>query len=274
MRDLAVVSDSGRWAGATWQLCHSASTSSCSRCCPTTSWGRQKDQAVRIKASWVVLSVVVLSVGLLLVASLDDPYFTDGQRSDVPVRSVPPRTGVSAQPAAPAVTTPTPSPPSGSTAAGPPAKPATTVSERLAPPPALSAAAPSAPPPTSAPSPGAAVPSASLAPVASEQPSRLPAPTTASPSAPKSATPPTQTGAAPSSPQSPSVLPAEAEMSAADRREIQEALHRLDYYKGPVDGIFGPLTRAAIRRFQQQGIGTDATGYLTADQANRLVAPR
>ena len=52
------------------------------------------------------------------------------------------------------------------------------------------------------------------------------------------------------------MLPAEAEMSEADRRQVQEALQRLDYYKGPVDGIFGPLTRAAIRRFQQQDIGT------------------
>ena len=43
--------------------------------------------------------------------------------------------------------------------------------------------------------------------------------------------------------------------------------------KGPADGIFGPLTRAAIRRFQQD-IRSDATGYLTADQANRLVTPR
>jgi peptidoglycan hydrolase-like protein with peptidoglycan-binding domain len=69
------------------------------------------------------------------------------------------------------------------------------------------------------------------------------------------------------------VFPAEAEMSTADRRQVQEALHRLDYYKGPVDGIFGPLSHAAIRRFQQR-IGSDATGYLTADQANRLVTPR
>jgi peptidoglycan hydrolase-like protein with peptidoglycan-binding domain len=63
-------------------------------------------------------------------------------------------------------------------------------------------------------------------------------------------------------------------MSAADRRQVQEALHRLDYYQGPVDGIFGPLTRAAIRRFQRQDTGSYATGYLTADQANRLVTPR
>jgi hypothetical protein len=37
--------------------------------------------------------------------------------------------------------------------------------------------------------------------------------------------------------------------------------------------LSGPLTRAAIRRFQQQDIESDATGHLTADQANRLVAP-
>jgi DNA-binding protein HU-beta len=55
-------------------------------------------------------------------------------------------------------------------------------------------------------------------------------------------------------------------MSAADRQQVQEALHRSDYYKGPVDGVFGTLTRAGIRRFQQD-IGSDATGSLTADQA-------
>jgi peptidoglycan hydrolase-like protein with peptidoglycan-binding domain len=60
-------------------------------------------------------------------------------------------------------------------------------------------------------------------------------------------------------------------MSESDRRQVQEALHRLGYYKGPVDGILGPRTRAAIRRFQQQDIGSKATGHLTADQANQLV---
>ena len=59
-------------------------------------------------------------------------------------------------------------------------------------------------------------------------------------------------------------------MSKANRRQVQEALHRLDYYKGPVDGIFGRLTRAAIRRFQHE-IGADVTGHLSAEEANRLV---
>ena len=62
-------------------------------------------------------------------------------------------------------------------------------------------------------------------------------------------------------------------MSAANRRQIQEALRRLDYYKGPVDGILGPKTRAAIRRFQHE-ITADTTGHLTAEEANRLVTSR
>jgi peptidoglycan hydrolase-like protein with peptidoglycan-binding domain len=60
-------------------------------------------------------------------------------------------------------------------------------------------------------------------------------------------------------------------MSAANRRQIQEALRRLNYYRGQADGIFGRQTRAAIRRFQQT-IGAETTGRLTADQANRLVS--
>ncbi len=62
-------------------------------------------------------------------------------------------------------------------------------------------------------------------------------------------------------------------MSQANRRQVQEALRRLDYYQGSVDGIFGPRTRAAIRRFQRE-IGAETTGSLTADQANRLMTTR
>jgi peptidoglycan hydrolase-like protein with peptidoglycan-binding domain len=62
---------------------------------------------------------------------------------------------------------------------------------------------------------------------------------------------------------------AEAGMSDANRRQVQEALQRLDYYRGLVDGIFGPLTRAAMRRYQHE-IGADTTGYLTKEEVNRL----
>ena len=65
-------------------------------------------------------------------------------------------------------------------------------------------------------------------------------------------------------------MPDEDKMSEANRREVQEALHGLGYYNGPVDGIFGPLTRASIRRFQDS-IGEEETGRLTAAEAGRLV---
>jgi peptidoglycan hydrolase-like protein with peptidoglycan-binding domain len=66
-------------------------------------------------------------------------------------------------------------------------------------------------------------------------------------------------------------MPSEHKMSVANRRQVQEALHHLGYYDGPVDGIFGPLTRAAIRRFQES-IGEKSTGHLTAVEASRLVS--
>ena len=68
-------------------------------------------------------------------------------------------------------------------------------------------------------------------------------------------------------------MPAEAGMSKANWRQIQEALGGLGYYKGPADGIFGRGTRRAVRHFQRD-IGAAATGHLTADEANRLVTTR
>jgi peptidoglycan hydrolase-like protein with peptidoglycan-binding domain len=62
-------------------------------------------------------------------------------------------------------------------------------------------------------------------------------------------------------------------MSDGDRRQVQEALERLNYYNGPVDGIFGPQTRAAIRRYQRT-IGVESTSRLTAEEATRLVNSR
>jgi hypothetical protein len=65
-------------------------------------------------------------------------------------------------------------------------------------------------------------------------------------------------------------LPDEALMTDANRRMVQTALARLGYYAIQVDGVFGPETRAAIRRYQHE-IGTETTGHITADQATRLV---
>jgi len=60
-------------------------------------------------------------------------------------------------------------------------------------------------------------------------------------------------------------------MSKADRQRVQEALRHLGYYKGPMDGVFGRLSREAIRLFQRE-IGAESTGHLTAEQASRLVS--
>ena len=66
-------------------------------------------------------------------------------------------------------------------------------------------------------------------------------------------------------------MPDEANMSKADRLRVQDILHRLGYYEGPMDSVFGPLTRAAIRRFQHD-IGAEMTGHLSAEEASRLVS--
>ena len=67
------------------------------------------------------------------------------------------------------------------------------------------------------------------------------------------------------------MFPDEDRMTELDRRELQIALARLSYYKGPIDGVFGVATRAAIERFQT-GLGAAPTGRLTGEQASRLVA--
>ena len=84
--------------------------------------------------------------------------------------------------------------------------------------------------------------------------------------------PPASTVVAPP-PSSLTGVAAEAGMSDANRRQVQEGLQRLDYYRGPVDGIFGPLTRAAMRRYQHE-IGADTTGYLTKEEVTASVTNR
>ena len=229
---------------------------------------------MRIEASWVALSVVVLAVGVLLVASLDDSLFIKQQQPVDPAPAVARGSGARPEHSALSLATATPSSTQTAPTVGmPPASaiPVPAPPEQPKHPPAPSAAEPSVPAAAAAPTPTVAAQSPRIAQAPPpDQPAPLPpAPTAA---AEVSATPAPTAAIAPVPP--PSVLPAETEMSEADRRQVQEALHRLDYYKGPLDGIFGPLTRAAIRRFQRQNMGSVATGHLTADQANRLVMPR
>jgi hypothetical protein len=68
-------------------------------------------------------------------------------------------------------------------------------------------------------------------------------------------------------------MPDETLMTEAERRQVQAALGRLGYYGIPVDGVFGPETHAAIRRYQHE-IGSATTGHITADEATRLVNSR
>lgn len=68
-------------------------------------------------------------------------------------------------------------------------------------------------------------------------------------------------------------MPEEDLMTLENRRRMQEALKLLGYYNGPLDGVFGPETRAAIRRFQMQ-VMAEPTGRLTPQQASRLATVR
>jgi hypothetical protein len=117
------------------------------------------------------------------------------------------------------------------------------------------ATAPSAPTPAP-PNPASNKPAAS--------PSPAPAPlANAESSAPSAATAPAPR----------TTLPSDNQMSEADRRQIQGMLQGMKFYQGPIDGKFGPLTRAAIRRYQDS-IGAKSTGYLTAEEATRLASTR
>ncbi|MBV9749948.1 MAG: peptidoglycan-binding protein, partial [Acetobacteraceae bacterium] len=105
------------------------------------------------------------------------------------------------------------------------------------------------------------------------------APPTSSPSpAPSSAAAPPATAGPPTQPQPqppPATPPAlqldEDRLGDAARRQVQAQLKRLGYYPGQIDGVFGPDTRAAIRRFQFE-LGADMSGRLTPAEIARLLA--
>lgn len=74
----------------------------------------------------------------------------------------------------------------------------------------------------------------------------------------------------PAPPSSRPAMPDEEHMSEQDRRQVQTTLAMMGYYAGRIDSVFGPETRAAIRRYQFE-IKAELTGRLTAEQATRLV---
>ena len=52
-------------------------------------------------------------------------------------------------------------------------------------------------------------------------------------------------------------------------RQVQQALHRLGYYNGDIDGDFGPNTQNALERYQV-GAGEPVTGTLNLSVLSRL----
>lgn len=66
-------------------------------------------------------------------------------------------------------------------------------------------------------------------------------------------------------------LPDEEQMTDAQRHQVQRALAHLGYYDAQPDGVFGPETRAAIRRWQHEQ-KAPMTGHLTAREASKLAA--
>lgn len=77
-------------------------------------------------------------------------------------------------------------------------------------------------------------------------------------------------GGVPDAPMGPAAgLMLDPPTGAPDIAEIQEGLAGLGYYDGPVDGIAGPMTRAAISRFQSDN-GLPATGLPSRSLRQRL----
>lgn len=137
-----------------------------------------------------------------------------------------------------------------------PAEPAWLTGPRSSPEPAPVTAPVSAP--VSAPMPV-------VAPIA---PSAVPAPTVPVPAVPAPVVAaPIPAAAPPSSAQ----LLEPATISTADMRRVQLSLQRLGYYAGRVDGVVGPDTLAAVRRYQHE-LGAEMSGRLTKGQLERLLA--
>ena len=71
--------------------------------------------------------------------------------------------------------------------------------------------------------------------------------------------------------QDPAAVEAALALDRATRRSIQQGLRSAGFDPGTPDGLFGPRTRAAIRRWQAAR-GTPASGYLNGTEAELLRA--
>lgn len=58
-------------------------------------------------------------------------------------------------------------------------------------------------------------------------------------------------------------------VTPADVRSAQQGLSRMGFDPGPVDGVIGPRTRAAVERYQRS-VGLQPTGSLTPELIDRL----
>jgi peptidoglycan hydrolase-like protein with peptidoglycan-binding domain len=78
---------------------------------------------------------------------------------------------------------------------------------------------------------------------------------------------PAASASAPARPSAPSANPAQptapAVVPSASVKKLQQELGQLNYYEGPVDGIMGPQTSAAIKDLQRQA-GLAQTGTMNA----------
>jgi len=86
----------------------------------------------------------------------------------------------------------------------------------------------------------------------------------ASPAQPSAS--PAQPSASPAQPSAPAANPAQPTTPAvppsAAVKTLQQQLGQLNYYEGPVDGIMGPQTTAAVKDLQRQA-GLPQTGTMT-----------
>jgi hypothetical protein len=77
---------------------------------------------------------------------------------------------------------------------------------------------------------------------------------------------PAQPSASPAQPSAPAANPAQPTTPAvppsAAVKTLQQQLGQLNYYEGPVDGIMGPQTTAAVKDLQRQA-GLPQTGTMT-----------